>query len=265
MSILPMPRVDNGYPTSDGRPMAETDIHRDLMIDLIATLRAYYAREENVYVSGNLLICYDRANGRRHVSPDVFVVEGVEKHTRDNFLVWEEGRAPCFVIELTSASTRDEDLTTKMALYRDVLKVKEYYLFDPNGEYLTPSMRGLRLRGGVYRQIRPVAGRLPSQTTGLHLERDGTALRFWNPVTEERLPLPIEDAEQRVAEEALARRSAERRAAAETRTREAAEQRATGEALARREAEGRAAASAVENTRLRRELAILRGEAPPAD
>ena len=26
------------YPTSDGKPMAETDVHRDLMIDLIETL-----------------------------------------------------------------------------------------------------------------------------------------------------------------------------------------------------------------------------------
>ncbi len=29
----------NGYPTSDGRPIAETDLHRDLMVDLIETSR----------------------------------------------------------------------------------------------------------------------------------------------------------------------------------------------------------------------------------
>jgi hypothetical protein len=33
----------NGYPTSDGKPMAETDWHRDLMNVLIQTLQVWYA------------------------------------------------------------------------------------------------------------------------------------------------------------------------------------------------------------------------------
>jgi Uma2 family endonuclease len=236
MSILPVPRVDNGYPTSDGKPMAETDIHRDLMIDLIATLRAYYAEQEDVYVSGNLLLFYQENNRRKHVSPDVFVVPGVGKYQRPNYLLWEE-RPPAFVIELTSSSTRREDVTTKMALYQDVLKVQEYFLFDPCEDYLDPSMQGWRLRSGTYRRIRPVAGRLPSQTTGLHLERDGTVLRLWDPVTGERVALPVEEAEGRATR-------AEERAAAANR--------------ARRDVEA-------EVVRLRRELAILRREAPPAE
>ena len=32
----------NDYPTSDGKPMAETDIHRDLMLALIETLKWWY-------------------------------------------------------------------------------------------------------------------------------------------------------------------------------------------------------------------------------
>src|SRR5437762_4593703 len=32
------------YPTSDGRPMAETDWHRDLMFALIAILKMWYAK-----------------------------------------------------------------------------------------------------------------------------------------------------------------------------------------------------------------------------
>ena len=236
MSIIPLRRFDNGYPTSDGKPMAETDIHRDLMFDLIATLRAYYAGQENVYISGNLLLYYQKNNRRKHVSPDVFVVPGVGNYQRPNYLLWEE-RPPAFVIELTSSSTRNEDLTTKMALYQDVLKVQEYFLFDPCEDYLDPSMQGWRLRGGVYHRIRPVAGRLPSRTTGLHLERDGIVLRLWNPVTEARLLLPVEEAEAHTEE---------------------AEDRAG-------QAEQRAAELAAEVARLRRELAILRGEAPPTE
>ncbi len=55
------------YPTSDGKPMAETDWHRDLMAALIQTLSAYYADDPRVYVSGNLLVFYEPGNRRRHV------------------------------------------------------------------------------------------------------------------------------------------------------------------------------------------------------
>ena len=190
MSRLTSPEVAkrNEYPTGDGKPVAETDLHRRLMNDLITTLQAFYVDEPLVYVSGNLLLFYEEGNKRRHVSPDVFLVRGVGKHERMNYLLWEEGPPPRFVVELTSSSTRKEDTAKKFELYRDVLKVREYFLFDPNQDYLKPSMQGWRLVKGVYQSIRAVEGRLPSRTTGLHLERDGKELRLWNPATSARLP-----------------------------------------------------------------------------
>jgi Uma2 family endonuclease len=198
MSRLPVPHAAKRitYPTSDGKPMAETDIHRRLMTELIAALQVFYADEPLVYVSGNLLLFYEEGNRRRHISPDVFVVRGVPKHERENYLLWEEGQSPRFVVELTSSSTRKEDTNKKFELYRDVLKVREYFLFDPMGDYLKPSMQGWRLRSGVYHPIRAVEGRLPSQTTGLHLERAGNDLRLWNPETGVWLPTPSERAEE---------------------------------------------------------------------
>src|SRR5205085_5324109 len=83
--------IKNGYPTSDGKPMAETDKHRELMGALIAILKAFFQAHPRVYVSGNLLIFYEPDNKRRHVSPDVFVVKGVPKGDRLNYLVWKEG------------------------------------------------------------------------------------------------------------------------------------------------------------------------------
>jgi hypothetical protein len=43
-----------------------------------------------------------------------------------------------------------------------------------------------------YRSIEPVAGRLPSEVLGLHLERDHTDLRLFDPVSNRRLPTPAE-------------------------------------------------------------------------
>src|SRR5438105_2260589 len=138
------------YPTSDGRPMAETDLHYRLMADSRETLDARYADDPNIYVSGNLLMFYVPENKRRHVAPDVFVVKGVKKKLRDNYLVWEEGKSPDAIIEITSKSTRKEDTSKKFKIYRDILKVREYFLFDPRGDYLQPTLQGYRLARGDY-------------------------------------------------------------------------------------------------------------------
>ena len=117
------------YPTSDGRPMAETELHRDLMIDLIETLKEWYKDDSMTSVSGNILLFYEEGNRRRHISPDVLVTHGIPKKLRDYYLLWEEGKAPDMVIELTSKSTAKEDLRKKFDLYRDTLKVKEILPF----------------------------------------------------------------------------------------------------------------------------------------
>jgi Uma2 family endonuclease len=220
--------------------MAETDWHRDLMHVLIAILRWYYAADPMVYVSGNLLLFYERGNKRRHVSPDVFVVKGITKRQRLNYLLWREGKGPDFVIELTSSSTRKEDLQTKFELYQNVLRVREYFLFDPLGDYLEPPLQGYRLWRGRYGAIKPVAGRLPSKVLGLHLERAGEQLRLYHPGTGLWLPTSEE-----IAEQAEAARQQE----AQARQQEA--QARQQEAHARQQAEAEAA-------RLRREVAELR-------
>ena len=184
------------YPTSDGKPMAETDQHRILMVKLIDTLKIYYSMQPQVYVTGNLLLFYEEGNKRRHVSPDVFVVRDAGNHLREYYLLWKEPRGPEVVIEVTSKTTRREDLGKKLDLYRDVLKVKEYFLFDPRGDYLKPRLQGHRLRGEEYVPIRLVDGRMQSQILGLQLEQVDETLRLRNPATALLLPTPAEAAEQ---------------------------------------------------------------------
>jgi Uma2 family endonuclease len=200
------------YPTSDGKPMAETDVHRDLMFDLIKSLQDYYAEDPLTYVSGDLLMFYERGNKRRHLAPDVFVVRSVPKHDRLNYLIWEEGKGPDLVIEVTSKSTRKEDVSTKRDLYRDTLQVSEYFLFDPLAEYLKPQLQGFRLVDGEYVPIRAIERRLPSEITGLHFEAHGNQLRLYNPILGRWLPTPEEKvvaAEAKSREAEAARRAAE--------------------------------------------------------
>jgi hypothetical protein len=189
-----------------------------------------------------MLFYYEEGNSAACVAPDVFVVQGVAKGERRTYKLWEEGQPPTVVFEITSRRSRLEDLGTKRALYA-MLGVREYFLYDPLGEYLRPPLQGYRLHEGEYERVLPGdKGELASQALSLVLRLEEGRLRVVNPVTGERLLTPAE---------ALATR----RAAAESRQAEAA---------ARQAAEARAALAESELERLRAELARLRGETPPS-
>jgi Uma2 family endonuclease len=203
MAAIPLQR-EIYYPESDGKPMAESDVHRDVMFDLIHALDTRYAGEPDVYVSGNILLYYVEGNPRISISPDVLLVRGIPKGRRKTYLVWKEGKAPDFVIEVTSDSTRQEDLHKKKDRYES-LGVEEYVLFDPLGDYLDPRLQGYRLTGRRYRLISlEEDGSLRSRTTGLILRPEGTNLRLVDAATGERLLGHREETEARRAAEARA-------------------------------------------------------------
>lgn len=223
------------YPESDGKPMAETDIHRKLLVDVTERLIQRYARDHNTYVSGNLLVYFEEGNPYRVLAPDCFVVFGVPARDRPIYKVWEEnGKYPDVVIEFTSRTTEREDMTTKFETYQDVWRVREYFLFDPEEDYLDPSLLGYRRSRGELRPIKMVKGRLTSTTLGVTLERDGTRLVLRDAKTRAKLLLPAE---------AAARLERRRRKAAEAK-------------LAATET--KLSASEADNERLRAELEALR-------
>jgi len=261
--------------------MGETDLHREVMFSVIESLKMHYAGQRT-YVSGNILLFYRPGDRRRHISPDVLVVKDLEHRPRENYLLWKEGRPPNVVIEVTSRTTRREDLKKKFELYRDEIRVAEYFLFDPLGDYLQPRLQGFRLREGQYEPIDPVDGRLPSLELGLSFECYGDQLRIFDPQRGRWLPTHLEvfveaQATTSHMETMLHRLEAERRqteaerrhAEAERRQTEA-ERRQTEAELRHAEAERRhaeAERSAAEDARrraeteaagLRAELAALR-------
>jgi len=228
------------YPESDGKPMAETDIHRKLMTDIIETLDNYFKELDDVYVSGNLLLYYEEGYPKKSVAPDVFVVFGVKKKERRTYRLWEEGKGPDFVLELVSRKTYQNDLREKKELYASVLGVKEYYLFDPDRKYLPSPLLGYRLFDGLYFPIQPVDNRLPSETLGLELGEEAGVLRLYNPLAKEWVLKPAEQAEEKAQQESSARRQAEKRAQEEFFARRQAEEKAQQESFARQQAEKRA-------------------------
>ncbi len=204
------------YPESDGKPMAESDLHREIMIYIIRLLQRWFTGIR-VYVSGNLLIYYEEGNPRKSVAPDCFVVWDVEPRRRLVYKMWEEAKGPSVVFEVSSRSTKHEDLGTKMRLYAQ-LGVQEYYIYDPTGDYLDPTLAAFQLVGDGYLpmepsnnavqlddiQLTPATDEPPeyvSRLLGLRLALDETGyLVFFDEATGQRL-LTDEEARQRAEKE----------------------------------------------------------------
>jgi Uma2 family endonuclease len=217
------------YPESDGKPMAESDLHRDWMITNISRLKRRYAGQR-VYVSGNLLIYYVEGNPRRSFAPDTFVVKDCDSRRRKIFKIWEEGKVPNFVLETTSSTTRRQDKIKKKKLYAE-LKVPEYFLYDPLDEWLDPPLQGFRLAGEDYVRLEPDAdGGIVSEQLGILFQLEEGRLAMFDLATGKRL-LSDDEAAAEAAERAA--EAAERAAKATQRAAEA-ERRLLEEAAARK-------------------------------
>ena len=191
------------FPTSDGRPVAETPLHYKRLSDLAYALTTFFKRRADAYVGVNMLAYDDPKEPRKHLSPDIFVAFGgvsEEEREREIYKLWEDP-SPAFVLEVTSKTTRRED-ERKKARYAK-WGVAEYFMYDPRGEYLAPALQGFELSRGGYRSKRERTlsngeRGLSSGRLGLDLWLDGSTLRLYDPVAERNLLTP-EETEQRLA------------------------------------------------------------------
>lgn len=212
--VQPPTTID--YPDTDGKPMAESDFQRIPLLYAVDALDLYFEDRPDVYVTGNILLYYEEGQPGSVVSPDVFVVFGVKKRLRRSYKVWEDGKMPDFVLEITSKTTRWEDQGAKWGLYA-ALGVREYFQYDPTGDYLKPALQGWRLDERSYQRLpaQVLNGTLSiySEVLGLELRIDTTQgqMRFYDPATGERL-LSRKESEVARRKAEAARREAETRA-----------------------------------------------------
>ena len=204
------------YPDTNGEPMAVSDLHRLILIRTLRVLDEYFKQDPEAYVSGDILLYYVEGNPRKSVSPDVLVSFGLGKKLRRNYLVWEEGKVPDFVMEFSSKNTYRNDLGHKMKLYAS-LGIQDYVLYDAEGLYLSSPLMGFTLVDGEYIPIAPGPnGGLHATALGLDFYVDAMGLGIYDPVAEAWLQTPEESASERADQEAeraqqesLARQKAE--------------------------------------------------------
>jgi Uma2 family endonuclease len=190
------------YPSADGQPVAETYDHLYALLTTLEVLKQYLANRQAT-VLANQFLYYAQGFPKLRIAPDVMVIFDVAPGGRDNYKTWEDGQVPTVIFEMTSFGTKGQDEIFKKTLYEQ-LGVKEYWLFDPKGEWVEQQLRGYRLRGEIYEPIQD--GR--SEPLQLRLVVEGRLIGFYREDTGEKLLIPDELVEA-LRQEVLARQQAE--------------------------------------------------------
>ena len=180
-----LPFTSCKYPESDGKPMGETDEHRDAMFRHIELLKRFY-RGQKVYVTGDLLLYYEQGNNKKFLVPDLFVVKGIEQKNRRIYKLWSPGIAPCVAIETTSKKTKSKDTRVKPKLF-ELIGIKEYFLIDPTSDYLDPPLQGYRMGKDGYCKLVDEGQGLISEELQLRLVEEESVLQFYRLDNGERL------------------------------------------------------------------------------
>ena len=174
------------YPESDGKPLGETAFHVTVILSLFQTLGTFFNQQNNVVVIADMMFYYEEGNPRKVIAPDVMVVKGVKNYPRRTFRLWEE-KIPEVVFEVSSRGTWKEDFQKKFILYQK-LGVKEYYIFDPEYDYLVEPLGAYHLKEEEFKEIKLKRGRVFSPALGLEIVDTGETLRLFNPLTKSFLP-----------------------------------------------------------------------------
>ncbi|NJR38828.1 MAG: Uma2 family endonuclease [Leptolyngbyaceae cyanobacterium CSU_1_4] len=190
------------YPCSDGEPVAESYAHLYALMVTLEVLRQYLLAHQAT-VLGNQFLYYAQGFPRLRVAPDVMVIFNVPPGGRDSYKTWEEGAVPSVVFEMTSKSTKNQDMGAKKTLYEG-LGVQEYWLFDPRGEWIKEQLRGYRLHDEEYQLITDSR----STPLQLRLQVEGQLIGFYREDTGEKLLIPQELADA-LSQEKAARQQAE--------------------------------------------------------
>ena len=174
------------YPSSDGEPLAETYVHLYAILVTLEILKQYLQGQQATVLADQFLY-YAQGFPKLRVAPDVMVIFNVVPGGRDNYKIWEEKQVPAVIFEISSEGTREKDMGYKKTLYEQ-LGVKEYWLFDPKGEWIEQKLKGYRLEKEVYEEITDNR----SEPLQLRLEVESELIAFYREDNGEKLLAPSE-------------------------------------------------------------------------
>jgi len=199
----------------------ESERHLIALVLFYQLMKEVFRGRDDVFVGADLVVYFSELQvwNKDFRAPDGIAVLGVDGRERRGWIVWEEeGRYPDLVIEHMSPSTRKVDLGTKVRIYGQIWKVREYFAFD------LETGRIYAFRGGADGLVAmepSASGRYPSAVLGAEigvsdLPVDGRPGPWMRVFTSDGalVPNPVERAAaeaERAAAEASARAAAEAR------------------------------------------------------
>jgi len=129
--------------------------HELRFTELLSFLRVLFAEQKNYIVGGDRFIYFEKGRRDKCVAPDAFVIRNFQGEEPDAFKLWERPIDLRFACEIWSAQNDEAERHRKFAIYRDILKAKEYaelseegrlyaYRLNNDGDYeqLTPNEHG---------------------------------------------------------------------------------------------------------------------------
>jgi Uma2 family endonuclease len=147
MTILFQVDEDLLYPSSDGKPMAESTLQYQWIVLIKENLEAIFSLMPMVFIAADLLWypVQKKSAPVPRIAPDVMVAFGRPKGTRRSYKQWEEDDIPPQVVfEILSASNKTRDGEEAMAqkfVFYEHYGVEEYYIYDPDDNVLEGWLR----------------------------------------------------------------------------------------------------------------------------
>ena len=166
------------YPSEEPDPMGQTGIHFLFISLILDYLRNILLGRKDFYLISDQFLYYVEGDLTSVLAPDVALYFGVAGHPRRVWKTWEEGgKVPDLAFEVLSDSSA-ADLGSKRGTYAS-LGVREYVVFDPDGELVPERVRVYSLVDGELERVRPRGARCWLETVSLWIGVDDGLPKAW--------------------------------------------------------------------------------------
>ena len=191
--------------------LGESTLHTANTGILYWCLNAFLKGKPGYRTFCNLDLHYHPKIARAYVSPDAMVVSPAkDRNDFERYRIGKDGPAPWLAVKvLSERSVQQRNLTDKIALYA-LLKVPEYIIVDPTGEFIPERLMMKRLQeDGSWRNEQDVDGAVTSFLGfRLILEEDQqlrlldalTGMPYFRPSEAQRAVDDREQAQERISE-----------------------------------------------------------------